>query len=265
MIGWRRSPPTWPRPRPRPRRQVARLPRCAGRRRQPIRRWKRPVPQRSRRATTRPQRAPRSKARRRRLGPEPSAFPRSTSKSGPGADARPARRRSARPWSNGSARLTGRSPRFGLRPATIAAETETLGGKISASAQHCRRSRPSGWRAAKAVCAEAIENSRLADQALAEARERRARLEVQSDGGPKRSRPCPRHPRAARRRPGGARRSRRPGRASAAPAQAERVEARLANARRASATASGRSTWWPKARPRRSARGSRPSNASAPI
>ena len=70
---------------------------------------------------------------------------------------------------------------LGLRPAAIAAETETLAGRISASAQHCRQSAGRLARGESGL-RQAIENSRLADQAFAEARERRARLEVQSEG-----------------------------------------------------------------------------------
>ncbi len=68
-----------------------------------------------------------------------------------------------------------------LRPAAIAADTAALGGRIWASAQNCRHSADRLTRG-ESQLRQAIESSRLADQALAEARERRARLEVQSDG-----------------------------------------------------------------------------------
>jgi chromosome segregation protein len=67
------------------------------------------------------------------------------------------------------------------RPAAIAAETEALGGEISLAAQSCRQSADRLARGESRL-RDAVERSRFADRALAEARERRARLEVQSDG-----------------------------------------------------------------------------------
>ncbi|HEY3910050.1 MAG TPA: chromosome segregation protein SMC [Stellaceae bacterium] len=68
-----------------------------------------------------------------------------------------------------------------LRPAAIAAETEALGCKISDVAQHGRQSAERLARGETRL-REAVESCRLADQTLAEARERRARVEVQNDG-----------------------------------------------------------------------------------
>ncbi len=70
---------------------------------------------------------------------------------------------------------------LGLRPAAIAAETEALGGQVSAAAQ---LSRQSAERLARGETRlrQAVESCRLADRGLAEARERRARTEVQHDG-----------------------------------------------------------------------------------
>ncbi len=70
---------------------------------------------------------------------------------------------------------------LGLRPAAIAAETATLGARTEASAQRCRESSDRLARGESRL-RQAVESSHLADRALAEARERRARLEVQSEG-----------------------------------------------------------------------------------
>jgi chromosome segregation protein len=67
------------------------------------------------------------------------------------------------------------------RPATIAAESETLAVALTDAAANCRRSGDS-LASGEMRLREATENSRLADQALAEAREQRARCEVLRDG-----------------------------------------------------------------------------------
>ena len=68
------------------------------------------------------------------------------------------------------------------RPAAIAAESETLAVALG---DDCRQLPPVGrfcWPQAKRRLREATESSRLADRALAEAREHRARFEVLRDG-----------------------------------------------------------------------------------
>jgi len=67
------------------------------------------------------------------------------------------------------------------RPAAIAAETEALTVALADAAANCRRSGDS-LAAGETRLREATENSRLADQTLAEAREQRARCEVLCDG-----------------------------------------------------------------------------------
>jgi len=67
------------------------------------------------------------------------------------------------------------------RPAAIAAESEALTASLAEAAANCRRSGDS-LAAGETRLREATENSRFADQALAEARERRARCEVLRDG-----------------------------------------------------------------------------------
>jgi chromosome segregation protein len=70
--------------------------------------------------------------------------------------------------------------RLAARPSAIAAETEALGTEIANAAVNCRRS-GDALASAESQLREALENSRLADHALAEAREQRARLEVLRD------------------------------------------------------------------------------------
>jgi chromosome segregation protein len=67
-----------------------------------------------------------------------------------------------------------------LRPAALAAETEALGGRISAAGQQARSFAERLARADSRLRL-AIEDCRLADHMLGEARERRARFEVQRD------------------------------------------------------------------------------------
>jgi chromosome segregation protein len=67
------------------------------------------------------------------------------------------------------------------RPAAIARESETLAVALADAAANCRRSGDS-LASSETRLREATENSRLADQALAEAREQRARFEVLRDG-----------------------------------------------------------------------------------
>jgi len=67
------------------------------------------------------------------------------------------------------------------RPAAIAAESEVLSLALADAAANCRRSGDS-LALGETRLHEATENSRLADQALAEAREQRARFEVLRDG-----------------------------------------------------------------------------------
>jgi len=67
------------------------------------------------------------------------------------------------------------------RPAAIAAESEALTAAIAEVAANCRRSGDS-LASGETRLREATEHSRLADQALAEAREHRARCEVLRDG-----------------------------------------------------------------------------------
>ena len=67
------------------------------------------------------------------------------------------------------------------RPAMIAAESEALGATSANAAANCRRS-ADALASGETQLRQSIEDSRLADQALAEARERRARLEVLRDG-----------------------------------------------------------------------------------
>ena len=67
------------------------------------------------------------------------------------------------------------------RPAAIAAESEALTAALAAAAANCRRSGDS-LASGETRLREVTENSRLADQALAEAREQRARVEVLRDG-----------------------------------------------------------------------------------
>jgi len=66
------------------------------------------------------------------------------------------------------------------RPATIAAETEALALALADAASRCRHSGDS-LASGETRLREATENSRLADQALGEAREQRARFEVLRD------------------------------------------------------------------------------------
>ena len=70
---------------------------------------------------------------------------------------------------------------FAQRPAKIAAQSERLGGEIAAAVEACRLT---GDRLAlgESRRRSAVERAHAADQALAQSRERRARLEVQSDG-----------------------------------------------------------------------------------
>jgi chromosome segregation protein len=67
------------------------------------------------------------------------------------------------------------------RPAVIAAQSETLGEEVSAAAASCRRT-VDGLAIGESRLRTAVDSARRADQALAEAREGRARLEVQCDG-----------------------------------------------------------------------------------
>ncbi len=67
------------------------------------------------------------------------------------------------------------------RPAAIAEQSETLGNEISAAAETCRRA-ADGMAIGESRLRAAVDSARRADQALAEARESRARLEVQCDG-----------------------------------------------------------------------------------
>jgi chromosome segregation protein len=67
------------------------------------------------------------------------------------------------------------------RPAAIAAASEALGAASANAAANCRRS-ADALASGETQLRQSIEGSRLADQALAEARERRARLEVLRDG-----------------------------------------------------------------------------------
>ena len=67
------------------------------------------------------------------------------------------------------------------RPAAIAEQSETLGNEVSAAAETCRRA-VDGMAIGESRLRDAIDSARRADQALAEARESRARLEVQFDG-----------------------------------------------------------------------------------
>jgi chromosome segregation protein len=67
------------------------------------------------------------------------------------------------------------------RPATIATESETLGAAIAAAAANRRRS-ADALALGETMVRRSIEGSRRADQALAESRERLARLEVLHDG-----------------------------------------------------------------------------------
>jgi len=67
------------------------------------------------------------------------------------------------------------------RPAVIAAQSETLGDEVSAAAATCRRT-VDGMAIGESRRRAAVDSARRADQALAEAREGRARLEVQCDG-----------------------------------------------------------------------------------
>jgi chromosome segregation protein len=66
------------------------------------------------------------------------------------------------------------------RPAAIAAESETLGVQIAGAAMNYRRS-GDGLAAGETQLRQTLEHSRLADRALAEARERRARCEALRD------------------------------------------------------------------------------------
>jgi chromosome segregation protein len=75
------------------------------------------------------------------------------------------------------AELTG----FMARPATIAAESEALGSAIADAAANCRAS-GDALALGETRLRQSTEGSRLADQVLAEARERLARLEVLRDG-----------------------------------------------------------------------------------
>jgi chromosome segregation protein len=70
--------------------------------------------------------------------------------------------------------------RLAARPAAIAAESEALAVLLADAAANCRRSGDAPL--AETRLREATENSRLADQFLAEAREQRARFEVLRDG-----------------------------------------------------------------------------------
>ena len=67
------------------------------------------------------------------------------------------------------------------RPAAIAEQSETLGNQVSAAAETCRRA-VDGMAIGESRLRAAVDSARRADQALAEARESRARLEVQCDG-----------------------------------------------------------------------------------
>jgi chromosome segregation protein len=67
------------------------------------------------------------------------------------------------------------------RPAAIAADSEALAATLAEAAANCRRS-GDALVSGETRLREATDNSRLADQALAEAREQRARCEVLRDG-----------------------------------------------------------------------------------
>jgi chromosome segregation protein len=67
------------------------------------------------------------------------------------------------------------------RPAAIAARSETLGGEISAAAQHCRQTADCLARGESRL-REAGEHAHRADLRAAQMHESRARLEVQSEG-----------------------------------------------------------------------------------
>jgi len=71
--------------------------------------------------------------------------------------------------------------RLAARPAAIAAESEALALALADAAANCRRS-GDALASAETRLREATENSRLTDQALAEAREQRARSEVLREG-----------------------------------------------------------------------------------
>ena len=79
-------------------------------------------------------------------------------------------------------RSTGRSPRSPPGRRRSPAKAKSLAARITARRANARARRPIGWRWAKRRLREAAERSRLADQALGESRERRARLEVQAAG-----------------------------------------------------------------------------------
>jgi chromosome segregation protein len=66
------------------------------------------------------------------------------------------------------------------RPAAIAEQSETLGNEVSAAAETCRRA-VDAMAIGESRLRAAVDSARRADQALAEARESRARLEVQCD------------------------------------------------------------------------------------
>ncbi len=66
------------------------------------------------------------------------------------------------------------------RPAAIAEESQSLGTEIAGASASCRRS-GDALALGETRLHEAVENSRLADQGLAEAREQRARLEALRD------------------------------------------------------------------------------------
>jgi chromosome segregation protein len=70
---------------------------------------------------------------------------------------------------------------WAARPATIAAESEALGAAIAGAADACRRS-ADALAIGERQLRDATESSRLAEQALGEARERLARLEGLRDG-----------------------------------------------------------------------------------
>ncbi len=77
--------------------------------------------------------------------------------------------------------LEGEITEIARRPAAIAEQSETLGHEVSAAAETCRRA-VAELAIGESRLRAAVDSVRRADQALAQARESRARLEVQCDG-----------------------------------------------------------------------------------
>jgi chromosome segregation protein len=77
--------------------------------------------------------------------------------------------------------LEGEIMEIARRPAAIAEQSEALGNEVSAAAVTCRRA-VDGMAIGESRLRAAADSARRADQALAGARESRARLEVQCDG-----------------------------------------------------------------------------------